>query len=170
MPFDIVGAAVDFVTHTTNRIISAFINETLVKENQINLPVTIQKVRQDQRVIEAEVDYYKRREARKKEFLQIQKIPIHQDRDIEITLVSEREEKLLKLKREEIEDRGKLGTLYLDLSRETTAKEIEFKQKEIQGIFDQQKWPGILSRDEAQRIFVDEETTLIDVSSTSRYY
>ena len=31
------------------------------------------------------------------------------------------------------------------------------KQKEIQGIFDQQKWPGILSRDEAQRIFIDEQ-------------
>ncbi|MBK1988130.1 WD40 repeat domain-containing protein [Sphaerospermopsis aphanizomenoides BCCUSP55] len=155
MSFDIVGAAVDFVTLTTNRIVSAFTSQTLVKENKINLPATVQKVRQDQRVIQAEMDYYKRREARRKEFLEIQETPVNTD--IEITPVFEREEKLQKIKQEEIEDRSKLGALYLDLSRETTAKEIEFKQKEIQGIFDQQKWPGILSRDEAQRIFIDEQ-------------
>ncbi|MEA5577750.1 WD40 repeat domain-containing protein [Anabaena sp. UHCC 0451] len=157
MTFDIVGAAVDFVNDTTNRIISAFTNQTLVKENKINLSATIQKVRQDQRVIEAEIGYYQRREARKQEFLQIQQTTIHADADIEVTLVSQRQEKLLKLKQEEIADRGKLSTLYLNLSRETTTKEIDLKQKEIQAIFDQQKWPGILSRDEAQRIFIDEQ-------------
>ncbi|AFZ60034.1 WD40 repeat domain-containing protein [Anabaena cylindrica FACHB-243] len=156
MTFDIVGAAVDFVTDTTNRVISAFINQTLVKENKINLPVRIQKLRQDHRVIQAEVDYYNRREARKKEFLQIQQSPL--STDIEITFTAdEREKKLIQLKREEMQDRGKLSALYLNLSRETTSKAIELKQKEIQGIFDQQKWPGVLSRDEAQRIFVDEQ-------------
>jgi WD40 repeat protein len=154
MSFDIVGAAVDFVTLTTNRIISAFTSQTLIKENQINLPATVQKVRQDQRVIQAEMDYYQRREARKKEFMQIQETPVHTD--TEVILLPDRQQKLLKIKREEIEDRSKLSALYLDLSRETTAKEIEFKQKELQRIFDQQKWPGILSRDEAQRIFIDE--------------
>lgn len=161
MTFDIVGAAVDFVNNTTNKIISAFTSQTLLKQNQINLSATLQKVRQDQRVIQAEMDYYKRREARRQEFLQIQETTINSDNsdssEIEVTLLSEREEKLLRLKREEIEDRSKLSALYLDLSRETTAKEIDLKQKEIQGIFDQQKWPGILSRDEAQRIFIDEQ-------------
>ncbi|MBD2294925.1 WD40 repeat domain-containing protein [Anabaena sphaerica FACHB-251] len=155
MTFEIVDAAVDFVTQTTNRIVSAFTSQSFVKENQINLSTTIQKLRQDQRVVQAEMDYYKRREVRRKEFLQIQETPI--DGDIEVTLASQRTEKLLKLKQEEIEDRGKLSALYLDLSRKTTAKEIDIKQKEIQGIFDQQKWPGILSRDEAQRIFIDEQ-------------
>ncbi|TAF03321.1 MAG: WD40 repeat domain-containing protein [Nostocales cyanobacterium] len=158
MTFDIVGAAVDFVTHTTNRIVAAFTSQTLVTGNQINLPASIQKVRQDQRVIQAEMDYYKRREARKQEFLELHETVINTDIEVtEVTLVPTREEKLLKIQQEEIADRGKLSALYLDLSRETTSKEIDLKQKEIQGIFDQQKWPGILSRDEAQRIFVDEQ-------------
>ncbi|MEO3706521.1 hypothetical protein [Trichormus azollae] len=100
------------------------------------------------------MDYYQRREARKKEFMEIQDTLVNTD--IEVILLLDRGEKLLKIKREEIENRSKLSVLYLDLSRETTAKEIEFKQKELQRIFDQQQWPGILSRDEAQRIFIDE--------------
>jgi WD40 repeat protein len=156
MTFDIVGAAVDFVTHTTNRIISAFINQTLVQENRISLPARIQNVRKDQRIIEAEIDYYNRREARKKEFLQIQQVSLATNLEITLT-ADESEKRLMQLKREEMEDRGKLSALYLELSRETTSSAIEIKQKEIQGIFDQQKWPGVLSRDEAQRIFVDEK-------------
>jgi WD40 repeat protein len=155
MTFEIVDAAVDFVNQTTNRIVAAFTSQTFVKENKINLSTTIQKLRQDQRIIQAEIDYYKRREGRRKEFLQIQETTI--DAETEVILTPETEEILLKLKREEIEDRCKLSTLYLDLSRKTTAKEIDIKQKEIQGLFDQQKWPGILSRDEAQRIFIDEQ-------------
>ncbi|WP_236721340.1 WD40 repeat domain-containing protein [Trichormus sp. NMC-1] len=156
MAFDTVGAAVDFVTHTTNRIISAFINQTFVQANIINLPAKIQEVRQDQRVLQAEIDYYNRREARKKEFLQIQQKPI--ETDLQITVYQDgKNERLQQIKQEEIEDRSKLSILYLDLSRKTTASEIALKQQEIQGIFDQQKWPGVLSRDEAQRIFVDEQ-------------
>ncbi|WP_242045324.1 WD40 repeat domain-containing protein [Anabaena catenula] len=156
MAFDTVGAAVGFVTHTTNRIISAFINQTLFQENIINLPAKVQEVRQDQRVLQAEIDYYNRREARKKEFLQIQKI--RTETNLQIPADGDgKEERLQQIKQEEIEDRSKLSILYLDLSRETTANEIALKQKEIQGIFDQQKWPGVLSRDEAQRIFVDEQ-------------
>lgn len=156
---DILGAAVDFVTNTTNRIVSTFINQTLIKENEIKLPYSLQKVRQDQRLIQAEIDYYQRREARKIEFLQLQESSAQtEDSEItEIALVSERQEKLLQLKREEIADRYRLSALYLDLSRENTVKELEIKQQEIQGMFDQHKWPGILSRDEAQRIFRDEQ-------------
>jgi WD40 repeat protein len=159
MSFDIFSAAVDFVTHTTNRIVSTFIHETLIKEDQIKLPATLQKVRQDQRLIQAEMEYYQRREARRQEFLKLQEslVTTEIDADVEITLTSEQEERLLELKREEIADRKKLSTLYLDLSREHTTKEISIKQREIQGMFDQQKWPGILSRDEAQRIFIDEQ-------------
>ncbi|WP_016950957.1 WD40 repeat domain-containing protein [Anabaena sp. PCC 7108] len=156
MAFDTVGAAVGFVTHTTNRIISAFINQTLVQENIVNLPAKVQEVRQDQRVLQAEIDYYNRREARKKEFLQIEKTGL--DADLPISADQEvKNARLQQIKQEEIEDRSKLSVLYLDLSREATANEIGIKQKEIQGIFDQQKWPGVLSRDEAQRIFVDEQ-------------
>lgn len=158
MTFDIVSAAVDFVNLTTNRIVSAFTHQTLVKEDKINLSPSIQKARQDERLIEAEIDYYQRREARKKEFLEIHQTTINPDNsDVEVTLALDKQEKLLKIKREEIQDREKLSALYLNLSRETTTKEIDIRQKEIQGIFDQQKWPGILSRDEAQRIFIDEQ-------------
>ncbi|TAE54984.1 MAG: WD40 repeat domain-containing protein [Nostocales cyanobacterium] len=156
---DIFGAAVDFVTNTTNRIVATFINQTLIKENEIKLPYSLQKIRQDQRLIQAEVEYYQRREARKTEFLQLQEVYTQTggDDSVEISLVSEHQEKLLQLKREEIADRYRLSALYLDLSRENTVQELEIKQQEIQGMFDQHKWPGILSRDEAQRIFRDEQ-------------
>jgi WD40 repeat protein len=158
--FDIFGAAVDFVTNTTNRIVSTFINQSLIKENEIQLPATLQKVRQDQRLIDAEIDYYQRREARKQEFLQIQESSNAQESvtSLNSSLASKNQDKLIQIKRDEIADRYKLSALYLDLSRENTIKEIEIKQKEIQGMFDQQKWPGILSRDEIQRIFRDEQT------------
>jgi WD40 repeat protein len=159
MSFDIFSAAVEFVNHTTNRIVSAFLSETLIKENKIKLPATLQKVRQDQRLIQAEMEYYQRREARRQEFLQLQESlnQTENHTDTEITLVSDHQEKLLQLQREEIADRYKLSTIYLDLSHENTVKQLVIKQQEIQGMFDQQKWPGILSRDEAQRIFVDEQ-------------
>jgi hypothetical protein len=94
MSFDIVGAAVHFVTLTTNQIVSAFTSQTLIKENQINLPATVQKVRQDQRVIQAEMDYYQRREARKKEFMEIQDTLVNTD--TEVILLPDRGENYLK--------------------------------------------------------------------------
>ncbi|NET74319.1 MAG: WD40 repeat domain-containing protein, partial [Sphaerospermopsis sp. SIO1G2] len=75
----------------------------------------------------------------------------------ENSLAFEQQEKLMELRKEEIADRYKLSSLYLNLSRENTIQELEIKQQEIQGMFDQQKWPGILSRDEVQRIFRDEQ-------------
>ncbi|MDZ8262972.1 WD40 repeat domain-containing protein [Nostoc sp. ChiQUE01b] len=156
MGFDIVGAAIAFVLQTADRMVSAFIDQKSTKENKRNLPVTVQEVRQDQRVRQAEIDYYNRREAREKELLQIQELRFKADMQI-AAAKAEREEKALQLKQEELEDKRKLSALYLDLMREKTTQNIQLRQKEIQAIFDQQKWPGVLSRDEAQRIFIDEQ-------------
>ncbi|MBW4564055.1 MAG: PD40 domain-containing protein [Mojavia pulchra JT2-VF2] len=156
MGFNIIGAVVSFVLPAAERLVSAFIDHTFTKEDKGNLPVKVQEVRQDQRVRQAEIDYYNRREAREKELLQIQELRFKADIQI-AAAKAEREERALQLKQEELEDKRKLSALYLDLIREKTAQEIELKQKEIQAIFDQQRWPGVLSRDEAQRIFVDEQ-------------
>lgn len=156
MAFNIIGAAIGFVIPAAKQLVSAFIDHKFSKEDKRNLPVKVQEIRQDQRVRQAEIDYYNRREAREKELLQIQELRLKADMQI-AAAKAEREERALRLKQEELEDKRKLSALYLDLIREKTVREIELKQKEIQAIFDQQKWPGILSRDEAQRIFVDEQ-------------
>ncbi|MBD2353737.1 PD40 domain-containing protein [Tolypothrix sp. FACHB-123] len=156
MGFNIIGAVVNFVIPAAEKIISAFIDNKFSKEDKRNLPVKVQEIRQDQRIRQAEIDYYNRREVREKELLQIQELRLKADMQI-AAAKAEREERALQLKQEELEDKRKLSALYLDLIREKTAKEIELQQKEIQAIFDQQRWPGVLSRDEAQRIFIDEQ-------------
>lgn len=156
MGFNIIGAVVGFVIPAAEKIISAFIDQKFSKEDKRNLPVKVQEIRQDQRIRQAEIDYYHRREVREKELLQIQELRLKADMQI-AAAKAEREERALQLKQEELEDKRKLSALYLDLIREKTAKEIELQQKEIQAIFDQQRWPGVLSRDEAQRIFIDEQ-------------
>ncbi|MBD2197831.1 MULTISPECIES: WD40 domain-containing protein [Calothrix] len=156
MGFNIIGAVVNFVIPAAEKIISAFIDHKFSKEDKRNLPVKVQEIRQDQRIRQAEIDYYNRREVREKELLQIQELRLKADIQI-AAAKAEREERALQLKQEELEDKRKLSALYLDLVREKTAKEIELQQKEIQAIFDQQRWPGVLSRDEAQRIFIDEQ-------------
>ncbi|MBD2593799.1 WD40 repeat domain-containing protein [Nostoc spongiaeforme FACHB-130] len=156
MRFDIIAAVVGFVLQTGEKIVAAFLDKQFGKDNQHNLPTKIENARKDTRVRQAEIDYYNRREAREKELLQIQDLRLKTD--IQIAAVqAEREERALQLKQEELEDRRKLSALYLDLIREKTAKDIEIKKQEIQAIFDQQKWPGILSRDEVQRIFIEEQ-------------
>lgn len=156
MGFNIIGAVVGFVLQTGDKIVSAFIDQKFGKEKKRNLPAKIESVRQDARVRQAEIDYYNRREARDKELLQVQELRLKTDIQI-AAAKAEREERALQLKQEELEDRRKLSALYLDVIREKTAQEIEIKKKEIQAIFDQQKWPGVLSRDEVQRIFVEEQ-------------
>jgi WD40 repeat protein len=156
MGFNIIGAVVGFVLQTGDQIVSAFIEQKFGKEKKRNLPAKIESVRQDTRVRQAEIDYYNRREAREKELLQVQEVRLKTDIQI-AAAKAEREERALQLKQEELEDRRKLSALYLDVIREKTTQEIEIKKKEIQAIFDQQKWPGVLSRDEVQRIFVEEQ-------------
>jgi WD40 repeat protein len=154
MAFNIIGAVTAFVLQAGDKIVSAFIDKKFTKENKRNLPAKIESVRQDERIRQAEIDYYNRREVREKELLQIQQLRLKTDIHI-AAAKAEREERALQLKREELEDRRKLSALYLDLIREKTAQEIEIKKQEIQAIFDQQKWPGVLSRDEVQRIFIE---------------
>lgn len=167
MIFNLIATAVGgFVNSCVNRIISVLGEE----QKESNLPAKIQEVRQDQRVRQAEIDYYHSRESREQELLTIQSnlanisgLRFKADMQIK-TAKAEREEytlqlkaQELKLKSQELEDRRKLSAIYLDIHREKNAKDIELKQKEIQAIFDQQKWPGVLSRDELERIFVDEQ-------------
>ncbi|BAY36932.1 WD40 domain-containing protein [Nostoc sp. NIES-2111] len=156
MRFDIIAAVVGFVLQTGDKIVSAFIDKKLGKDNQRNLPAKIESVRKNGRVRQAEIDYYNRREAREKELLQIQELLLNTDIQI-AAAKAEREERALQLKQEELEDRRKLSALYFDIIREKTAQEIEIKKQEIQAIFDQQKWSGVLSRDEVQRIFIEEQ-------------
>ncbi|MBD1931265.1 MULTISPECIES: eIF2A-related protein [Cyanophyceae] len=161
MPFNIIGAVVGFVASAAGRIASTFFKN--VVDETSNLPTKVQEVRLDQRARQAEIDYYRRREAREQNLLELQDLRLKADLQIE-SASAEREERSLKLterelqlKAEELADKRQMSSLYLELMREKTAKEIELKQKEIQAIFDQQKWPGVLSRDEVERIFGDEQ-------------
>ncbi len=156
MAFNYVAVAVGFVLQTADKVITAFLNHNFRKEKSQKLPQQVEIMRQDQRIRQAEIDYYNRREAREQELLKIQELRLVTDLKIAAGK-AEREEKALQLKQDELEDRRKLSALYLDLMREKNAKEIELKRQEIQAIFDQQKWTGVLSRDEAQRIFIDEQ-------------
>lgn len=154
MAFNIIGAVTAFVVQAGDKIVSAFIEKKFSKENKGHLPAKIESVRQDGRIRQAEIDYYNRREVREKELIQIQQLRLKTDIHI-ATAKAEREERALQLKQEELDDRRKISALYLDLIREKTSQEIEIKKQEIQAIFDQQKWPGVLSRDELQRIFIE---------------
>ena len=64
-------------------------------------------------------------------------------------------ERQLQILTEELAERRKLSYLYLDLMREKEAKEIELKLTEIQANWDRGNWPGILSREEMQKILVE---------------
>lgn len=161
MPFNIVGAVAVFVASAASRIASTFLKN--VVDDTSNLPAKVQEVRLDQRSRQAEIDYYRRREVREQKLLELQDLRLKADLQIE-SASAEREERSLKLterelqlKAEELADKRQMSSLYLELMREKTAQEIELKQKEIQAIFDQQKWPGVLSRDEVERIFGDEQ-------------
>ncbi|WP_414530784.1 WD40 repeat domain-containing protein [Nodularia chucula] len=154
MAFNIIGAVTAFVVQAGDKIVSAFIEKKFSKENKGHLPAKIESVRQDGRIRQAEIDYYNRREVREKELIQIQEFRLKTDIHI-AAAKAEREERALQLKQEELDDRRKISALYLDLIRENTSQEIEIKKQEIQAIFDQQKWPGVLSRDELQRIFIE---------------
>ncbi|MBD1897723.1 WD40 repeat domain-containing protein [Coleofasciculus sp. FACHB-129] len=161
MPFNIVGAVAVFVASAASRIASKFFKN--VVDDTSNLPAKVQEVRLDQRSRQAEIDYYRRREVREQKLLELQDLRLKADLQIE-SASAERDERTLKLrerelqlKAEELADKRQMSSLYLELMREKTAKEIELKQKEIQAIFDQQKWPGVLSRDEVERIFGDEQ-------------
>ncbi|MCG6135808.1 MAG: hypothetical protein MET45_14320 [Nostoc sp. LLA-1] len=158
MAFNFIGAIVPFAIQACDKIVSAFIDKKFSKDknNKLNLPAKIESVRQDERIRQAEIDYYHRREVREKELIQIQELRLKTDIHI-AAAKAEREERALQLKQEELADRRKLSALYLDLIKEKTAQEIEIKKQEIQAIFDQQKWPGVLSRDEVQRIFIEEQ-------------
>jgi WD40 repeat protein len=161
MAFNFIGAIVPFAIQACDKIVSAFIDKKFSKDqdnkdNKHNLPAKIESVRQDGRIRQAEIDYYHRREVREKELIQIKELQLKTDIHIAASK-AEREERALQLKQEELVDRRKLSSLYLDLIKEKTAQEIEIKKQEIQAIFDQQKWPGVLSRDEVQRIFIEEQ-------------
>src|SRR5689334_5029796 len=101
MGFNIIGAVVSFVLPAAERMVSAFIDHKFSKEDKPNLPVKVQEVRQDQRVRQAEIDYYNRREAREKELLHIQELRLKADMQI-AAAKAEREERALQLKQEEL--------------------------------------------------------------------
>ncbi len=158
-----------FVADAAGRLVSGFFGKEKKKDS---LPVVVQQIRDDDRVRQAEIDYFHRKEARELEIVKIQELRLKTDlelakfnakneekalqlREKEVEIAKGLKEQELQLLRQELEDRQKLSAVYLEIIREHNAEEIELKREEIQALFDQQKWPGVLSRDEAERIFVD---------------
>ena len=114
--------------------------------------ITPQVVQADAQLTKMQQDYLKRKDARDIEILKLQQTHLEIDVEIE-SAKAEREEKLIALKEQDIADRKAYSKDYLSVLRQQTQTKIDLVRERIQADFDLKNWSGVLSRDEALKIF-----------------
>lgn len=155
-----------FLLTTSSRIAAVFFSKKLdansSKGKQSHLPSKVQPIKDDPRLVKAQIEYLHRKNVRDNELLAIQADLVNMQEirfraDMQIAQAqAEREERALQLKEEELKDRRAISKLQRQLMRELQANEIQIKLKEIQTIWDRcGNWSSTLSREETEKILLD---------------
>jgi formylglycine-generating enzyme required for sulfatase activity len=145
--------------HTVRRGVDKFIVGQRPKSTP-NLPpaqakggaIVPQVVQADAQLTKMQQDYLKRKDAREVEILKLERTRLEIDIEIE-SAKAEREEKLIALKEQDLADRKAYSQAYLSVLRQQTQAKIDLVRERIQADFDLKNWSGVLSRDEALKIF-----------------
>ena len=114
--------------------------------------ITPQVVQADANLTKMQQDYLKRKDRRDIEILKLQQTRLEIDVEIE-SAKAEREDKLIALKKQDLADRKAYSQAYLSVLRQQTQAKIDLVRERIQADFDLKNWSGVLSRDEALKIF-----------------
>jgi WD domain, G-beta repeat len=117
-----------------------------------------QQVKQDPRWIKAQIRYLQRQQAREQELIAIACVEGEGGQD----------EKINRIKAEELRDRRSLSRLCRELMREFQAEAVRVKLSEIQTLWDKDNWFSNLSRQETEQILQQQQHRLLVLVSPAK--
>ncbi len=133
------------------RLGSSAVNERFAEIEPSGSSTLNQQIKKDPRWIKAQVKYLQRQQAREQELMAIA--------SIEEEWVQE--ERINRIKAEELRDRRGISRLYRELMREFQAEAIRLKLSEIQSLWDRDNWFSNLSRQETEQILQQQQHRLL---------